>query len=266
MRHKTPTLSVIVPTHDRPIELMRCLRSIKEHIKIDFELIVVSDTTNEQIVQVASNFIGENDQFHMRKNNHGPAFSRNVGIDLARGQFVLIIDDDDEIPGVGYDDFLNTALNNTKSVTFGDVIIAREDRLKGVLTSEKPELLELTKTPFEQIWIKNYIFTQACIFPAIALAGKRQDVHMKSLEDWDFLLSVYQAAEFKPAHAIGAIIYKDYVNQGNRRGTTTAANNFEAVLDYLYVYRRWRAPSEQLKIMRANMLKQNGLDIQAEFL
>lgn len=266
MRRKNPTLSVIVPTHDRPLELARCLRSIKEHIKIDFELIVVSDTANNGIIQVASSFIGDNDQFHIRRYNPGPAFSRNIGFDLAKGQFVLVIDDDDEIPGVGYDEFLNAALSNPKSVTFGDVIIAREDRLKGVLTSDEPELLELTKTPFEQIWIKNYIFTQACIFPATALAGKKQDVHMKSLEDWDFLLSVHQAAEFSPVHTIGAIIYKDYINQGNRRGTTTAANNFEAVLDYLYVYRRWRAPDEKIKNMRANMLKQNGLDVSAEFL
>ena len=72
--------------------------------------------------------------------------------------------------------------------------------------------------------------------------------------------------DFKPISKVGAIIYKDFVNLGNRRGSSEGARDFNVALDYLYVYRRWPAPNEDLKRQRANLLLSAGLTISADYL
>ena len=261
-----PTLSIILPTHARHRELTRCLHSIRTSGIENYEILLISDIHDHKTFEVAEQYLGENDKFIERGGIPGPAESRNLGLTLASGQWILIFDDDDQLPPIIYPDFYHDALAQPDVVTYGDVIIVEEDREKCVLLLDPPQRLTLTAMEFTQIYVKNFIFTQACLFPAYLLKEVRQDTHMRSLEDWDFLLAVASYATFKPSQHIGAIIYKDYVHQGSRRGTSVAANNFEVVLDYLYVCRRWPAPTEQLKAMRAAMLAQSGFIVAKEYL
>jgi len=52
----------------------------------------------------------------------------------------------------------------------------------------------------------------------------------------------------------------------DRRGSSKAANDFNAVLDYLYVYRRHPAPTPELRRKRADLLARTGLPIDADLL
>ncbi len=266
MKKKIPTLSIVLPTHYRSKELVRSLESIIRNIEVDYEIIVVSDVRCLQTRDVLARYLRDNDVYLECPHRMGPAMSRNIALEKVRSPYVLIFDDDDEIPCVGYMDFLNQAFSRQHCVSYSDVVIVQEDRVQGVLTDIKPEKSDISMHPVEGLFIKNFIFTQATIFPAAALKGKRQDVHMRSLEDWEFLLQVMNDCEFVYAQGLGAIIYKDYVNSGNRRGTTRDARNFEVILDSLYVYRRWRAPSRELKELRSAILRSNNILIEPEFL
>jgi hypothetical protein len=70
------------------------------------------------------------------------------------------------------------------------------------------------------------------------LQGLTFDAHMASQEDWDFLLGVCSRA--LPRHIPGgaAVMHKDYVNPGQRRGQQEASNNSTVILDFLHAYRR----------------------------
>jgi hypothetical protein len=63
----------------------------------------------------------------------------------------------------------------------------------------------------------------------------------------------------------GAVMHKDYVNPGQRRGQQETSNNTTVVLDFLHVYRRWPAPSPELKAARAGLLRGVGLDLPVEW-
>lgn len=262
-----PYLSVVIATHSRPRQLIRALSSIKQRLPVDHEVILVSDTACPQTRSVAAQFLGTNDTFIERPGRPGPAESRNFGLQLIRGEFVLIFDDDDEIPGIGYGEFLESCFKNRTAVSFGNVLIAKEDRGQNLISDEPPQNPNLTTFNLDQLYIKNFIFTQATIFPALALKNRTQDRYMRSLEDWEFLLQIKSEYDFVPiGKGLGAIIYKDFVNPGNRRGSSESANNFDVVLDYIYVYRRWPAPSEQLRRSRRNLLLGSGIDVPEEFL
>jgi glycosyltransferase involved in cell wall biosynthesis len=254
MSKRLPTLSVVVPTHQRPRELRRSLASIQKNISVDYELLLVSDVQCPQTRAVAGEFLRPQDQYFERGQTPGPAFSRNMGLAHARGQYVLFFDDDDELPPLDYDAFLHKAISAQHTVTYGDIVIVREDREKGVLTGEPLERPGLTAFPIEQLYVKNFIPLPAAIFPRLAIADLRFDCFMESLEDWEFLLQVYQVAEFSPVHSIAAVIYKDFVNLGNRRGSTEAARGNRTVLEYLYVYRRWPTDNPAVAGLRKSLI------------
>ena len=73
---------------------------------------------------------------------------------------------------------------------------------------------------------------------------------MQSLEDWEFLLQAHQKAEFKAVDLIAAVIYKDFVNFGNRRGSTPEAMGSEVCSEYLYVYKRVAPTTPELRAAR----------------
>jgi GT2 family glycosyltransferase len=97
------SVSVIIATRNRTDLLERALRSVARQTWKDFEVIVVDDGSSADILEHHENYLRElGSRFRLEKpavpgaRGTGPAAARNRGIQLARGQFVAFIDDDDE--------------------------------------------------------------------------------------------------------------------------------------------------------------------------
>ena len=91
-------LSVVIPTYNRRERLLRVLSALARQT-IDasrFEVVVVddgsSDGTTDALADVRQPFAVR----ALRQSNGGPARARNTGIEAARGDFVLFLDDDVE--------------------------------------------------------------------------------------------------------------------------------------------------------------------------
>ena len=84
--------SIIIPAHNSAKHIQKALRSIKKQSFTDYELIVICDACSdgtEFMAKVYGADIIENVEFH----NDGLA--RNRGLDLATGEWILFMDDDD---------------------------------------------------------------------------------------------------------------------------------------------------------------------------
>ena len=92
---KSPKLSVIIPAYNTPVELFdACLKSVAEQ-KYDepYEIIVIDDgSTQPNPYEAISKQYGAT--YHY-KDNGGVSTSRNKGVELAKGEFVLFVDADD---------------------------------------------------------------------------------------------------------------------------------------------------------------------------
>lgn len=89
----TPTVSVIIPTHDRLPYLLEALDSIHKQTYRDFEVIVVDDGSSEDVTPVIANHPTQPRIF--RQKNQGPAAARNHGLREARGELIAFLDSDD---------------------------------------------------------------------------------------------------------------------------------------------------------------------------
>src|ERR1700733_11200218 len=84
-----PFFSVVIATHGRANLLLRSIRSLICQPFDDYEIIVVSDEGSDATYDVARENLRAQDVFVKRNGNSGPARSRNIGIDMSRGRYLL---------------------------------------------------------------------------------------------------------------------------------------------------------------------------------
>jgi glycosyltransferase involved in cell wall biosynthesis len=93
---RTPRVSVVIPTFNRARDLARCLESLVAQTYQDFEVLVCDDGSSDNSAEVAQQFESKLAlSYHWNANWGGPARPRNVGLRLARGEFVAFLDSDD---------------------------------------------------------------------------------------------------------------------------------------------------------------------------
>ncbi len=90
---RSPSLSIIIPTHNRPDLLRRAIRSALAQTLSGIEIIVVDDASTPPVVLPEYPDI----QVLRLSQNQGGAAARNIGAKAAKARWITYLDDDDEL-------------------------------------------------------------------------------------------------------------------------------------------------------------------------
>jgi len=91
-----PRFSIVIPTYHSDLLLLQCLDSLSQQC-VDhtcFEVLVVNDGGNKQLSKSIEPFRSRLPLTYLYQSNKGPAAARNVGIQKAKGEIILFLDDD----------------------------------------------------------------------------------------------------------------------------------------------------------------------------
>ena len=91
-----PTVSVIITTYNRAQLVSRALQSALNQTYGDFEIIVVDDASTDNTMEVLGRFEDKRIRYLRREKNGGNSASRNTGIQAAKGDYIALLDSDDE--------------------------------------------------------------------------------------------------------------------------------------------------------------------------
>ena len=91
-------VSVVIPTHNRCELITRAIKSVQAQTYNDIEILVVSDGSTDDTRDVVNCLASEDArikfiEYHPAK---GGNVARNTGIEMASGEYVAFLDDDDE--------------------------------------------------------------------------------------------------------------------------------------------------------------------------
>lgn len=94
-RHDIPFASIIMATYNRADRIGNAVRSVLAQTHENWELLVIDDASTDDTAAVVSSF-GDPRIFRLTLpfNCGSPARPRNIGLQLARGDFIAYIDDD----------------------------------------------------------------------------------------------------------------------------------------------------------------------------
>ena len=91
-----PTISVIVPIYNTEKYLRRCIDSVLAQTYKDFELLLIDDGSTDSSGAICDEYAALDARvsvFH--KENGGVSDTRNYGLDLAQGKYLMFLDADD---------------------------------------------------------------------------------------------------------------------------------------------------------------------------
>ena len=188
-RDDFPLVSVIIRTKDRPELLKEAIQSVVKQTYSNIELVIVNDggqDVSELVNAVAGKF--SHVQYISLETNQGRAIAANKGLDIATGDYLIFLDDDDLFDP----HHIATLVDSFK----------QHPQYQVAYTGARFESKTLNKIynrPYDKASLgkENYIPLHTLMFARELLtAGCRFDERLAVFEDWDFLLQLSQFTDF----------------------------------------------------------------------
>ena len=157
-------LSIIIPVYNAELYLNKAVESIKSQSYRDWELILIDDGSTDNSAQICDDYERSNPQIHtIHKTNGGVSSARNLGLNYARGQFVMFLDADDWVGPTLCEDLMNRIDNHDLAIggyrelrSTGEKVLTMSDMVVQVKAMHKvfAELYKkyLINTPASKIY------------------------------------------------------------------------------------------------------------------
>jgi glycosyltransferase involved in cell wall biosynthesis len=187
------SISVIIPTHNRCVQLSRAIDSVIAQGVADLEIIVVDDASTDATSEMDFAALDGRITVLRHDRNRGGAAARNTGIAYANGSWVAFLDSDDTwLPGkLQRQREAIERLGAGNYFLCANVLSRTEDGRESLFNSRPPVINENLS---EYFLIRGNSFqTSALMVPAQALRHVRFDESLKRHQDWDLVLRLVRA-------------------------------------------------------------------------
>lgn len=104
-----PKVSVIIPTYNSEKYVAKAIESVLQQTEQNVEVIVVDDASVDSTVEVVQRYCSDRLKLIVNECNQGPSYSRNRGIEVARGEWIAMLDSDDWYAGDRLEKLLQVA-------------------------------------------------------------------------------------------------------------------------------------------------------------
>lgn len=142
-----PLISIIIPVYNVSKYIERCLTSIdNQTCKKHFEVIIIDDGSTDQSFNICKLWASSKNYVNLtHQENQGVAQTRNIGIDLSRGQYLLFVDPDDYLEKDAIEILISKVTNlNPNIVMFQYENVIGEERITSKMGSKNiyPHVLQ----------------------------------------------------------------------------------------------------------------------------
>ena len=159
-----PLISVYIPTYNRLELLKRAVQSVLNQTYKNFEIIIVDDNSSDgtQDFLVGLTKVDSRIRYFFKDKNSGACVSRNIAINLAQGELITGLDDDDYFLPHRLEFFLDYWVNKKRE----DSIALFTSNIKSEKSNQAKEHSLFSKKYFKKDdllfanYVGNQIFTE----------------------------------------------------------------------------------------------------------
>ena len=92
-----PLVSIIVPAYNEEKYIANTINSVRQHTQDNWNLMILDDCSTDNTKNIVRSFVNIDSRIHLYENskNSGAAIIRNIGIELAGGEWIAFLDSDD---------------------------------------------------------------------------------------------------------------------------------------------------------------------------
>ena len=223
-------ISVIIPIYNVEKYLRRCLDSVLRQENVTMEIILVDDGSTDSSGNICEEYVVSHTNIKcIHIENSGPSTAKNVGYDVATGNYVAFIDSDDEIKPEMFCTMLESGYKHNADIVCCNYIQIDED---GNISHTQYTGQEYTLTQDEAlraILIKDKIYSQCWtkIYKreTISLHHVRNTDGLKTEEDFIYNIQAFACSKTvcivdKPLYiythrskSLSKAYYRDHISQ-----------------------------------------------------
>lgn len=180
-------ISIIVPIYNVEKYLDDCLKSIIEQTYKNLEIILINDGSTDNSLEICYKYKKIDKRIILIDNkNHGVSYSRNKGIDVATGKYMVFVDSDDTIDKNYIFELVNANKDNFYDivmVNFKDVFIKNDEKkveynninanlLSGRFFDDYYYIKSIVRSPWGKLFKRDIIEKNNIKFPVEISLGE----------------------------------------------------------------------------------------------
>lgn len=174
MRHVIPKVSVIIPVYNVEVYLRQCLDSVVNQTLKDIEIICVDDGSTDSSAEILKEYAKKDGRIRvLTQSNSGAGAARNVGIAVAKGEWLSFLDADDEFAPEMLSEMVDAAEQSDADVVACTMITSGNifERWRGWAWDKlfRRDFILSQKLEFQNLPVSNDLFFT---YSALALSSK----------------------------------------------------------------------------------------------
>lgn len=206
----SPRISAIIPVYNAERYIVKCLDTVLAQVFDDFEVIAINDCSKDNSRSILDGFAQKDKRIkcvHLEKNG-GVSHARNLGISLAKGEYITFIDADDYIDS----DYFSAGLSND-TLPFDLVISGLKTGNEGHFSISLPPVAQCTRIaelspifheldssslllgPYNKFYLTSLLQQNDIQFPSFSL-GEDQCFVLNVLEHCQRIKTVHYAGYY----------------------------------------------------------------------
>jgi len=224
---KKPLVSIIIPYYNAAGFIGRALQYASQQVKVTKEIIVVDDGSSIAAKNALSAIENQIDRL-ISQENMGPSAARNAGIQVAKGEFILVWDSDDFFEK----EFSYKAVNVLSQKRDVKLVSSWANKINDTGGSElyKPAGGDISN------FIRYNAATGSCMFRKAdwERSGGYDEAMRTGFEDWEFFIRLLK--DGGQAFILKEVLFTYSVEENNR---SREANRYKLELRrYIYLKNR----------------------------
>lgn len=207
--------SIIIPVYNAENSLRKCVESLVYGEEKDIEIVLIEDCSQDRSWELCEELAREYYIVKCFRNseNKGVSYTRNQGVKMASGKYILFVDSDDWVSGKYVKELLNAMQQNSNSLVICGFFFldeVREYRRDYVWKIDGERFYHITKKDYftlqeklhlQQLW--NKVFRRDIICEQKVYFDETQSMG----EDFQFVLDYIQAAKIQECTIINQALY-----------------------------------------------------------
>lgn len=193
-------ISVIIPVYNTEEYLQRCIDSVIGQQAVTAEIILIDDGSTDSSGKICDEYAARHSKIKcLHTSNAGPSTAKNVGYDVAKGNYIAFIDSDDEIEPNMFSQMVMSGYQNNADIvccnyiqvdengnfshtehTGREYVLTQDEALKAILIKDKI---------YSQCWTKIYKRT------TMQEHGVRNTEGLKTEEDFIYNIRAFACSK-----------------------------------------------------------------------
>jgi glycosyltransferase involved in cell wall biosynthesis len=226
-----PLISIIIPTHNRPVFLANAITSVRQQTYGNWELIIIDDGSAAGCYEALKR-ANQAAKIHWLRHDkaQGPGYARRTGIEAAKGEYLAFLDDDDYYLPDHFQRLVANIATTDRMILRSGLIGCDTDGQQTTFNGYSN-----TESTLEQYW-RSPSNLLALLLHREAVARVPIDLSRTTIEDFTWLTRVFSHYDLYQTNDYTAVYLLHDANRNNSPANRQHLADRLATMETAYAY------------------------------